>query len=381
MSELINDPIRAERRWRLLTTVSGLVLLASLSAPGAAAAREDSDRPTVWIELGGQLQRVDGREDPFAPPFTVVSPQPSVFKPISPLEAQRAARYAVGGEGSIAFQPEGSDWVFSAGIRYARANRNRLVHQQEAVGAQFSVPTFAFHGTYTSKVFADSDVHNSSSQMILDFKAGKDVGLGLFGKGSQSVFSAGLRIAQMTSKSRVEIHARPDFEFGLYPFIGLSLPLNLMHHDYIASAAAQRSFKGIGPSLSWDGSVPLLRDSDEATINFDWGIDGAILFGRQKSRGVHQTTKHFYEKKYHPSMTYGYHLIYANPPHHNNRSRSVIVPNIGGFAGISYRFSDARISAGYRADFFFGAVDAGVDVRHSADRGFYGPFAKISLGL
>jgi hypothetical protein len=36
---------------------------------------------------------------------------------------------------------------------------------------------------------------------------------------------------------------------------------------------------------------------------------------------------------------------------------------------------------GYRADFFFGAVDGGLGTSEKETRGFYGPFAKISVGL
>jgi hypothetical protein len=64
-----------------------------------------------------------------------------------------------------------------------------------------------------------------------------------------------------------------------------------------------------------------------------------------------------------------------------DRSRSVIVPNVGGFAGLSYRYSNAKLSLGYRADFFFGAMDGGIDTRKTYDRNFYGPFATISVGL
>ena len=64
-----------------------------------------------------------------------------------------------------------------------------------------------------------------------------------------------------------------------------------------------------------------------------------------------------------------------------NRSRFVTVPNLGGFAGASFRFSGAKVSLGYRADFFFGAMDGGIDTRKSEDIGFYGPFATISVGL
>ena len=85
-----------------------------------------------------------------------------------------------------------------------------------------------------------------------------------------------------------------------------------------------------------------------------------------------------------PSVLYnqGAHLVYAI------RIRTVIactdpviVPNVGGFAGLSFRYADAKVSFGYRADFFFGAIDGGIDARKSETLGFYGPFATISIGL
>ena len=73
------------------------------------------------------------------------------------------------------------------------------------------------------------------------------------------------------------------------------------------------------------------------------------------------------------------------PPHptaHNadgasfNRARAVIVPNAGGTAGISFRYADAKVSFGYRGDFFFGAMDGGIDTRkHRRSVDFHGPFA------
>jgi hypothetical protein len=57
------------------------------------------------------------------------------------------------------------------------------------------------------------------------------------------------------------------------------------------------------------------------------------------------------------------------------------VPNVGGFIGASLRWSNAKVSLGYRGDFFFGAMDGGVDTRVSKDRDFYGPFASIAVGL
>jgi hypothetical protein len=58
-----------------------------------------------------------------------------------------------------------------------------------------------------------------------------------------------------------------------------------------------------------------------------------------------------------------------------------VVPNVGGFAGVSLQRGAAKVSLGYRVDFFFGAMDGGIDTTKSENRGFYGPFANISIGF
>ena len=63
------------------------------------------------------------------------------------------------------------------------------------------------------------------------------------------------------------------------------------------------------------------------------------------------------------------------------RSRNVTVPNLGGYAGLSVNYSNAKISFGYRADEFFGAMDGGQATAKKENRGFYGPYANISIGL
>ncbi len=90
----------------------------------------------------------------------------------------------------------------------------------------------------------------------------------------------------------------------------------------------------------------------------------------------HQTTA-----QYDPGYFERYRTTHQYAPHHNTRSRRVTVPNVGGFAGLSYNYANAKLSFGYKADFFFGAIDGGIDVRKSENRAFYGPYASISIGL
>jgi hypothetical protein len=146
-------------------------------------------------------------------------------------------------------------------------------------------------------------------------------------------------------------------------------------------AHAERSFRGIGPSLSWNASATVLGNKDQGELTFDWGVTGALLFGRQKAKTNHTTQAYHMPFTPYPIYAgYYYTRIYEHL-HHDTRSRKVTVPNLGGFAGLSVKYPNVKFSLGYRADFFFGAVDAGIDARHTKDLGFHGPFATLSVGL
>ena len=380
MNELTNTSGYKHSRWALLATVSAAALMC---ATGVAAAQSDDDRPTVWIELGAQLERVGANSDVYAPPFLANNADSPAFAPVSPIETGRAPRYSKGFEGKITFQPEKSDWVFSAAAVYGRANGNKHVHEQTA--GIHPPPSAVVYGVTAFdplpvKNFSETTAKQSESHTVLDFQAGKDVGLGLFGRNSVSTVNFGVRYAQFSSRTDIDIKARPWIGFhttsvplgsgNYFTFPGLKY-----WHTYGAHLHKTTSFHGIGPSLSWNSSASLAGNTDDGGITFDWGVNASVLFGRQKTT-VDQSTSandaHLFQGLYT--------TIYA---HHNHvtRSRSVVVPNIGGFAGLSMRYSAAKFSFGYRGDFFFGAMDTGIDTRHATGRSFHGPFATISIGL
>ena len=201
---------------------------------------------------------------------------------------------------------------------------------------------------------------------------GKDVGLGLFGRHGESTLGFGVRYAQFSSTSKAVFRSLPD----QYYASNFKYFTKIHHHSYYARADIKRSFRGLGPSISWTGSTPIIGNPDTTEISLDWAANAAALFGRQKVTGAHQTTGIFYTGSYNAKVKSGYHH-----PVPVNRSHSAIVPNVGGLAGISFRRSNAKVSFGYRADFFFGAMDAGVDARHTENVNFHGPFATISIGL
>ena len=237
---------------------------------------------------------------------------------------------------------------------------------------------------------AVTTVRNGEQHLILDFQAGKDVGLGMFGvRDGSSVVNFGVRFAQFSNQSNISLKSDPDWHriYKNFNIGGLVQPLVVYqaYHSNAASLRATRSFHGVGPSLSWNASAPFAGSAKDGELLFDWGVNAALLFGRQKARVHHQATA-----EYRPSQGVGnkYERFYphrylvsqysADPP---ARSRTVIVPNVGGFAGLSFRYDAAKISLGYRADFFFGAMDGGIDTARKENEGFYGPFATISVGI
>jgi hypothetical protein len=382
MSELTNTAPPANMRRQLLATASAIVLLATVYGVHDAKA-EDADRPTVWLEVGGQLERVDGGNTPFAPKFLTQSPTPDVYSPVSPIDAQRVSRYSYGGEGKIAFQPQGSDWVFAVGLRYGRANGGRQVDYQSKVNYPYIEGAFQ-NGEARYAQFSQTQTHNSQSDLLLDFTVGKDVGLGLFGRHGSSVLSAGIRFAQFNARDGIKNYARPHVGFENKYDTGTKYFWKGKFHNYMLDAERAESFHGVGPSLQWKSSDALIGDPESAEVMFDWGVNASLLFGRQKTKLQHRSQDLYFRPKVYTNQFdfFSTHskLIYDNTVP-RTRSRTVTVPNIGGFAGLSLRWTNAKVSLGYRADYFFGAMDAGIDTRVTKDRSFYGPFASISVGL
>jgi len=390
MSELINTSNgRKDFRWQLLATVSAVTLLAAMQAQDASAA--ESDPPTVWIELGGQLERVDAGEAQFVPPFIVATPRP-MPETISPLSVGHAPRFSIGGEGKISLVPNGTDWVFSVAIRYGRSNASQHLRQQSPYPTRALNQSLVSH--YSSQAveprfrhalqFIDTEHRGSESHAIVDFQAGRDVGMGLFGSRSISALNLGVRFAQFASRSSTTFKSDPDAHPKYFTLPnGFKTVRGGTYHSNAAAAAAARSFHGVGPSISWNGSAPVLSNAEAGGIALDWGINAAVLFGRQKARVHHQTTARYHKGKY--SLQYNSHAygttLYRHTPPDQSRSRAVVVPNIGGFAGATFRIENFKMSAGYRADFFFGAMDGGIDAAKKESREFYGPFATISVGF
>jgi hypothetical protein len=354
MSERINThDNRATIRWKLLTGASALALTAYVSSVGVAKA-EDTTHPLIWLELDGQFaQQMNGLEV-YSPPFLASSP----FDGVSSLAYEKTRPYIWDKSGKISFQPEGSDWILSASIRFGksgRAEKNLYITPN---------PYVEFYGLEkVYRAYQDTQLHSSESHTIIDFMVGKDVGLGRFGSGATSTVNLGVRFAQFRSTNHAGFQSQPTnhASYGSY-------------NRFYASFDGKRRFEGLGPSLSWNASATIAGNSGDGGISLDWGVNGAVLFGRQKMSERHQTTKqHFAYHSYPPPTRY--------TPVSASRNKKVTVTNLGGFAGISWRYAAAKVTMGYRVDEFFNVLDGGIATAKQEDRAFYGPFASISIGI
>jgi hypothetical protein len=348
MSEVIQPRSHNRVRRGLLLTVSSAAL--AVFAPGANA-DENSDRPTVWIELGGAFDQINrGSVDWVAPnltdPITNASPEPF----------GRAPGIGYDFDGAISLHPNGSDWIFTASMRYGRAQRGpKNTHDQAyPLTSHAGLPSFAF---------LNATQQSRSTHGILDFTAGRDVGMGMFGSGISNIHF-GVRAVQLNENASAHFSAFSSA-------VGKYGAGKLVHK---ADALFVRSFGGAGPSVSWDGAASLMGSVEDG-LTFDWGANAAILVGRQKAHISLHTSDVRYPGKYQQPIVLSQSTVAPE------RDRAVVVPNLGGFAGVSWRMPYGKVSMGYRADFFFGAIDGGLSTAQRNTTGFYGPFASVSIGL
>lgn len=380
-------------RKQFLTTASAI----ALAAYGWGVERANAGEPPVWIEIGWHGDQIYSSDNQFKLPIgSALSPDGIT----GPLIQNVSLSNGNGDDGTISFRPNGVDWTFSAAITYGRSRGKGAIRQAEPNPSfnvyhssipSYAVPwheTIAGHGPASN--FIDIDTFNSESHIILDFQAGHDVGLGSLGT---STLSAGVRFANFRSRLRVaNLEANTDFHLSHFQSTHLTSALLSSTIQYIpwihshntatwremkGTGRSSQNFSGIGPSIQWKASSPLFGNSEHGgQFSLDWGVNAALLFGRQKTHVQHSTKVGSYRSGFriHQTSTY-------TSAGTSKKIRNITVPDVGGTAGISYRMRNLKVSVGYRADFFLRVLDTGIAGQSSSTRGFYGPFASISIGV
>ncbi|HSZ11363.1 MAG TPA: hypothetical protein VK759_04260 [Rhizomicrobium sp.] len=345
MSEHINPSKLVPSR--LLSSVSAVALLGvfaleSHDAKAAGTFLADSSQPPLWIELGGDFESISGKADQWMPDSTSALAG-------SGAHIRKDPANSLGLEGKIAYQFEHSDWKVWAAARYGRSQRGQDFHTQTA---QYYALGFV-------RAYTDTTRH-LENHMIVDFEAGKDVGLGLFSEHSRSTIGVGIRIAQFSVTGDDFVSSKPQYS-GVF-----------RQQVFFHTAKLTRRTSAMGPTASWDSHVPLISLSD-SNFALDWGVNGALLFGKQKTM-LDTTNRYRHQSE-------GYPIVVGTTSANVVRRHTQLIPNLGAMAALSFNLPAAKMTVGYRADFFFSGMDGGVNAYRGMTRSFYGPFATISVGI
>ena len=345
----------------------------------------DDRRPQVWVQFGGNFAQLAADSQSYAPVFATDMPPLRTDLP-QPQDVEKAPGNGFDWEGKLTIQPTDSDWVLKAGVRYGRSSVGKHLHKSLPTQTKTTFQVFPggpeqpcagdhrplkYNGVCyaAGKAFADAQGTVTDQHTMIDFTLGKDVGMGSFGEGAISTLSVGVRLVRFTSEIQSAFNSDPLYKFDE--------PYTMKYH-YLDTTTneEQHSFNGVGPEITWDASAPVAGNAEDGEITLDWGVNAAVMFGRKKASGSGEVE----------STRCGYgtlahcHNVHQTS-HAFSRSKHASVPNLGGYLGASVLYHNAKISLGYRTDMFFGAIDGGQETARSENRGFYGPYLNVSLGL
>jgi outer membrane receptor protein involved in Fe transport len=374
----------------------------------------DGKPPTLWVTVGGNFNAMLGaNNEPYVSDYKrpggvdlaaagfggngsgLTGPAPAGTQTMTelmvasgfpaPSAYEKSPKAGFDWEGKLALQLPDSDWMLKAGIRYGRSGRNQFVHRSEIPGTRTKEKIFLtkyctsdFVTNYdvchsgANRKFIDAHSTESEQHTIMDFDAGVNVGIGLFGSNGQGTISGGMRMAQFKSSAHSDTNTDPEYVFE---------PTVTYHNVYENRNDEERSFHGWGPEIMWDANQTVWGAPDTGELSIDWGVNAAVLFGRQSANLQHFTSYCHVNG----SMGGRTGCVTGLPSHTRTkparRSRRKVVPNLGGYIGASARYHNAKLSFGYRADTFFGAMDGGQETAKDYNRGFYGPYMNVSIGL
>src|SRR5580692_73143 len=195
MNEEIQTQYCRGMRHNLLlgASVSALLALTAQQADAADTFLTSSNAPPLWIELGGDIEDITPHTNQWMPPaINILSGSGAAIR--------KDPVFSIGMEGRISYHLENSDWLVWASARYGRSQRDQSFHTQTN---QYSAKLFA-------RAYSDTTRH-TENHMVLDFQAGKDIGMGLFGHTARSVLGAGVRFAQFSANGDDFVSSKPQY--------------------------------------------------------------------------------------------------------------------------------------------------------------------------
>ena len=355
----------------------------------------------LTVELSGQVQRHKAPYETLMPEFGDSFPAS-----LNPLLAQhRDLDWGDGREVKLTIRPR-FGWTVAAAMRYGRTNTGTArIRQEESAGPAACVfdryggppfdrfgrrlcdPTYVIPGyeqygpgygynplaLVSPENWSDATARSREEHEVIDFKVGKDVGLGVIGMGSSSL-ALGARFARVNSTTHTRMDGIPDWDVPDGTYFN-----NATHHRYTAFVDVRREFDGTGPTLSWDASSRLFGNEEIGHVDLDWSVTGGVLFGKQNTAVIGYEASGYFSSLYMVPPS-------GLPPLDTttidiHRSQSATVPVVDLSLGLSYEIQRVKIGAGYRWERYFDVLDTGFEEENAEDRTIDGPYFKIAIGF
>lgn len=353
----------------------------------------------VWpltLEVGGQVQRVDGDNTAALPTFY------DAFSGALDI-AERGQRADLGWgqtrEITLGWRPNAGPWQLSVG--YRQGSLRDTVSGQASwdtepfcplVGGPFEAqctsanpaPIWADLQSYSRTNRVAAEMRASEAYRLFDLAIRRDLNLDAFSRSSVALV---LQRARLNARTLAMLEGVPDWVIPENADVFFAGERPVSHTVYQADFEAHRSFDGTGPLLTWSAASPLFGNLQSGVVELDWSLSGGALFGRQSTRIADSQESEWY---------YAWSALQASgfqdPPQTPTtttertvpgarRSTSTTVPMVGATLGLSYRVNSLNLSAGYRWERYIDAIDGGVEDRRTYDRTIQGPTLKLGIGF
>jgi hypothetical protein len=257
--------------------------------------------------------------------------------------------------GTITYQQPGSPWSFGVGVRYGRMN-GRSGNSHFASSSTFT----SYYGGKYSRTHAQTTHEKlaASSHYVIDFEVGRDVGVGLFGRGVTTI-GAGVRYAHFDSTVTGSFATSQKYGDSFYH----------SSHDFQFSRngtfVARHTTDAAGPRVFVKTVSPFPGNTG---LSLDGGVGLGLLFGRQTVKATVDTHVTFGTGSY-----AGVHGV--------SRSTSQTIPTVDGYLQISWTAPNSpfTLGVGYRADAYFTAIDGGYAQNREIDVFEHGPYLDASV--
>jgi hypothetical protein len=322
-------PIQPSLRGALLTSASAVALSVSGSAAYAQNATPTTPQTvSLWVE-GALFWTTGGSFN--VPLIPGLVPPITAFNPNTGIEGAAGFDYRF---------PGNQLWHIVADVRYGRT--------KTATGNSSTFSSSFFHKYGSLIQQTNSTASNGvekESHLVVDFMAGRDLGVG----SNAPELQFGVRVADLRASALVNESGKATF-YSSHVF-----PPTVTTAQTAVTTFSSRFF-GAGPRLAAAGNVPIT-----SFWSFDYSGGIALLFGERMSN--------FYS-----AGTFGTLAI--------NTNTIAFVFNADAWAAVSYAITpNLKASAGIRGDYYNSPLmsyDINTGGSVNIDRLFWGPFVRLT---